>query len=37
MRILPEWGSPDKVIGTELALKSQVNTRGKIVHFGAGR
>ena len=36
MRILPEWGSADKVIGTSLALRSQVNARGRIVHFGPG-
>ncbi len=33
-RILPEWGSVDKVIGTALALRSQINARGKVVHFG---
>ncbi len=32
LRVLPEYGSPDKVAGVELGLKSQVNLRGKIVH-----
>jgi filamentous hemagglutinin family protein len=36
MRILPEWGSADKVIGTSLALRSQVNVRGGLVYFGPG-
>ncbi len=36
MRILPEWKDPSKVAGTELSLRSQVNIRGKTVHFGAG-
>ncbi len=35
MRILPEWNDPSKVAGTELPLRSQVNIRGKTVHFGA--
>lgn len=33
-QILPEWASTDKVIGTELALKSQVNINGRAIHFG---
>jgi filamentous hemagglutinin len=36
MSVLPEWGSPDRVIGTSLALRSQVNARGKSVQFGPG-
>ena len=36
MSVLPEWGSEDKVIGTGLALRSQVNARGKTVHFEKG-
>ncbi|MDB6069406.1 MAG: hypothetical protein JWL81_577 [Verrucomicrobiales bacterium] len=35
-RILPEWGSEEKVVGTELALKSQVNARGSILHMDRG-
>ena len=30
-RILPELGSPDKAIGTELALRSQINLQGKTI------
>lgn len=33
-RILPEWDNPDKVVGTELALRSQVNLLGKTVRLG---
>lgn len=33
-RILPEWDSTEKVIGTELALRSQVNITGRAVYFG---
>ncbi len=36
MRILPEYASTDKVIGTSLALRSQINARGKVVHLGHG-
>ena len=36
MSVLPEWGSPDRVVGTSLALRSQVNARGKTVFFGPG-
>ncbi len=36
MSLLPEWGSQDRVIGTSLALRSQFNARGKIVHFDRG-
>jgi len=36
MSLLPEWGSPDRVIGTTLALRSQVNARGSVVHFDRG-
>ncbi|MFN0127546.1 MAG: filamentous hemagglutinin N-terminal domain-containing protein, partial [Verrucomicrobiales bacterium] len=36
MSILPEWGSPDRVIGASLALRSQFNARGRIVHFDRG-
>ncbi|MEZ5327614.1 MAG: filamentous hemagglutinin N-terminal domain-containing protein [Verrucomicrobiales bacterium] len=35
-RVLPEWGSTDKVVGTELALKSQVNARGRTIHLDNG-
>ena len=34
LRVLPEWGAPDKVPGTELALKSQVNLRGQTIYLG---
>jgi filamentous hemagglutinin family protein len=30
-RIVPEWGSVEKSIGTELALRSQVNLQGKTI------
>lgn len=33
-RILPEWASSEKVVGTSLALGSQVNASGLVVHFG---
>lgn len=33
-QILPEWTSTDKVVGTELALRSQVNMNGKAIYFG---
>ncbi|BCU79476.1 filamentous haemagglutinin family protein [Luteolibacter sp. LG18] len=32
-RILPEWASTDKVAGTELALRSQINLQGLTVHL----
>ena len=35
-RILPELESEATVIGTELALRSQINIQGKTVHFGDG-
>jgi filamentous hemagglutinin len=33
-QILPELTSTETVIGTELALRSQVNIQGKAIHFG---
>ncbi len=36
IQVLPEYNSSLKVVGTELALKSQVNMRGLAVHLGAG-
>jgi filamentous hemagglutinin len=33
-QILPEWTSTEEVIGTELALRSQVNINGRAIHFG---
>ncbi|RBP43623.1 filamentous hemagglutinin family protein [Roseimicrobium gellanilyticum] len=33
--LLPEWLSAETVVGTQLALRSQVNIRGKVVHLGA--
>ena len=33
MQILPEWASKETVVGTQLALVSQVNVRGKSVYF----
>lgn len=33
-QILPEWASTEKVIGSELALRSQVNIAGQAIHFG---
>jgi filamentous hemagglutinin len=35
-RILPEWGSAEKVVGTRLALRSAVNLRGRAVHLAEG-
>ncbi len=35
-QILPEWASTEKVIGKELALRSQVNINGRAVYFGKG-
>ncbi|QIF05757.1 filamentous haemagglutinin family protein [Roseimicrobium sp. ORNL1] len=34
--ILPEWSSAEAVVGTQLALRSQVNIRGKVVHLASG-
>ncbi|MFZ4768254.1 MAG: filamentous hemagglutinin N-terminal domain-containing protein, partial [Roseimicrobium sp.] len=34
MRILPEWSSTEKAVGTALPLQSQVNVQGLAVHFG---
>ncbi len=34
IQILPEWESLTKVVGTELALRSQVNMQGLAVHLG---
>lgn len=36
IRILPELESKETAIGTELALRSQVNITGRAVHFGEG-
>jgi filamentous hemagglutinin len=35
MRILPEWGSAETAVGTELALRSQINLQGKVIHLGS--
>jgi filamentous hemagglutinin len=35
-RVLPEYASSLKVVGTELALKSQVNMQGLAIYLGAG-
>lgn len=35
-QILPEWSSTTKVVGTELALKSQINMQGLAIHLGSG-
>ncbi|RYD24259.1 MAG: filamentous hemagglutinin N-terminal domain-containing protein [Verrucomicrobiaceae bacterium] len=32
--ILPEYDSKETTIGTELALKSQINLSGKVIHLG---
>lgn len=32
-RIVPEWESPEKAVGTELALRSQINLQGKTVQL----
>lgn len=32
--IIPEYGSGEKTIGTELALRSQANVSGKTIHMG---
>lgn len=34
-RILPEWSSAETVVGTELALRSQVTILGKVVHLAS--
>ncbi len=36
MQILPEYASALKVVGTELALKSQINMQGLGIHLGMG-
>lgn len=36
IRILPEWGNPDTVPGTKLALQSQVNVRGGSIELERG-
>ncbi|MES2440235.1 MAG: filamentous hemagglutinin family protein, partial [Verrucomicrobiota bacterium] len=36
MRILPELESTETAIGSELALRSQVNLTGRAIHFGEG-
>lgn len=36
MQILPEYDSALKVVGTELALKSQVNVQGLAIYLGSG-
>jgi filamentous hemagglutinin len=36
MQILPEWDNPLTVVGTELALKSQINILGQTVYLGNG-
>jgi len=35
-RILPEWASDEKVVGTELSLQSQINLRGLTVQMAPG-
>lgn len=35
LRILPEWDSRETAIGSELALRSQINLAGRTIHFGA--
>jgi len=32
--ILPEWSSDEAVVGTSLALRSQINMQGKAIHLG---
>ena len=34
--ILPELSSPDRIVGTSLALPSQINLRGQSIHLAAG-
>lgn len=34
-RILPEWSNAEKVVGTQLALPSQINVRGRGIHFAS--
>jgi len=36
IRILPDWESEEKAIGTKLALKSLVNIQGRNAYFGDG-
>ncbi|MCB1235824.1 MAG: filamentous hemagglutinin family protein [Verrucomicrobiae bacterium] len=35
-RVLPEYGNTETVIGTRLALNSQINATGRAIHLGAG-
>lgn len=35
MRILPELNSTETAAGTELALRSQINLQGKVIHLGS--
>ncbi|MFM2168243.1 MAG: hypothetical protein RIS79_2614, partial [Verrucomicrobiota bacterium] len=35
-RVMPEYASTLRVVGTELALKSQVNMQGLAIHLGPG-
>ncbi len=34
MRILPEWSATEKTVGSELALRSEINIEGKTIHLG---
>ena len=34
LRILPEIGSAEKAVGTQLALRSQINLQGKTIYLG---
>ncbi|MFA7233442.1 MAG: filamentous hemagglutinin family protein [Terrimicrobiaceae bacterium] len=36
IRILPETGSSEKTVGTELALRSAINMEGRNIHFAPG-
>ena len=36
VRILPEWASAEKIPGQALALQSQLNVRGSLLHLGVG-
>jgi len=35
-QVLPEWSSADRVVGTSLALASQVNVQGLAIHMASG-
>ena len=35
-QILPEWSSTETVVGTQLALRSQINIQGKTVYMAPG-